>query len=170
MATRFLEQGLDLEKQPLGDKAPFGVERDGVLRLSRGARYKGSATADRGPEPVFVVRKPVTMAADVTATVADHGTLFVASTTASVTLSLPLAATAGEGFLIGLSVGAVTGSAGHVVRPQAADLIKFTGNAASSAMQCSAATDVLGDNLWLISDGGTTWHIAGKVGTWAGIA
>lgn len=169
MATRFLHQGLDLEAQPYGDKAPFAVERDYVLRLDRGAAAKGSATAARGKEFVFVVRDPVLIAADATAVVADAGTLFVANSSASVTLTLPLAATAKAGSLFGLSVGVLTSSGGHKITPNAADTIVFTGTAAGSSMQCTAATDVLGDNLWLVSDGGTKWYVFGKVGTWAAV-
>lgn len=169
MATRFLEQGLNLEAQPYGSVAPFGVERDYVLRLDRGAAAKGSASAARGKEFVFVVRAPVLLTGDATAVVADAGTLFVANTSASVTLTLPTAALAGAGAVFGLSVGVLTSSGGHKITPNAADTILFTGTAAGSSMQCTAATDVLGDNLWLVSDGGTKWYLFGKIGTWAAV-
>lgn len=169
MATRFLHQGLDLEAQPYGDKAPFAVERDYVLRIDRGAAGKGSASAARGKEFVFVVRDPVLLTGDQTAVAADAGTLFVANTNVTVTLTLPLAATVKAGALFGLSVGVLTSSGGHKITPNAADTIVFTSAAAGSSMQCTAATDVLGDNLWLVSDGGTKWYIFGKVGTWAAV-
>lgn len=170
MATRFIEQGLDLEQQPLGSVAPFGVESDGVLRIDRGARFKGSLSAAPGPEVVQVNRKPVVLGAAtvaVTATAADAGTIFVTGTSATVTVTLPLAATAGAGAEYGLSVGVLaTAGGGHNFTPNAADTIKFTSAAAGSLVQCTTATDVMGDLLVLRSDGGTTWYQVARIGTW----
>lgn len=166
MATRFLEQGLDLEKSPYGDKAPFGVDHQGLLGVTRGARFKGLLAADPGKEPVDVGRIVVITDTNATASVADHGVLAVAGTTNSVTLNLPKASSQ-RGLRIGLGVGALTASGGHKIKPDPADTIVFAGTSAGSSVRCDAASDALGDVLWVQSDGTSNWYVVARVGTWS---
>jgi len=171
MATRFIHSFVDVP-DGLGNAAGFAVDTDGALKINRGEDAKGSLSADPGKEAV-PVNRVVAIAASATthtATPADSGALFAFSSSTSQTLVLPLAATAGKGYEVTAVVGVLTSSGGHTVRPNASDTILFTSAAASSAMQCSAASDVLGDSLTVRSNGSTTWYIAGKVGTWAAIA
>lgn len=172
MATRFLEMGLPLEGSPYWDKAPFAVDENGVLKVVRGTRYKNALqTADPGAEPIAVDRVVALAVGTTLATAsrADHGALFVAGTNVSVTLQLPTAASC-TGLTVGLSVGVLTSSGGHLIKPNSADTIVFTSAAAGSSLQCSAASDVLGDVCWLRSAGAANkWYIVNKVGTWAAV-
>jgi hypothetical protein len=171
MATRFINQGVEVP-DGIGHVAGFAVGVDGVLKINRGPEFKGSLSADPGAEPV-AVNRVVAIAATATthtAVAADAGALFAFSSTTTQTLVLPKVSTAGKGFEVSAVVGALTSAGGHTVRPNAADTILFTGAGASSALQCSAATDVLGDTVTLRADGTTTWYIVSKVGTWAAIA
>lgn len=171
MATRFIHSFVDVP-DGLGNAAGFAVDTDGALKINRGADAKGSLTADPGKESVPVNRVVAIAASATTHTAdpADAGAAFVFSSSTSQTLVLPKASTAGKGAEFQAIVAVLTTTAGHTVRPNAADTIVFTSAAASSAMQCSAASDVLGDSLKVRSDGGTNWYITGKVGTWAAIA
>ena len=157
--------GLDLEQSPYGDKAPFAVDQNGNLAVNRGAANKGALSADPGKEFVAVSRIIVTTATSLTLTKADHGAVVGVSTSNSCTVTLPAAST--KGLTYTLSVGVLTGSGGHNFTPQSSDTILFTGKSAGQALTCSAATDVLGDNVTLVADGTTSWYIASKTGTWA---
>lgn len=172
MATRFLHMGLQLEESPYSDVAPFAVDENGVLAITRGNQWKnGSQTVDPQRERIPVSRMIVLPATTVLATVAeaDHGAVFVANSSATVTLQLP-AASAKTGLTVTLTVGVLTSSGGHKVKPASGDTIVFTSAAAGSSVECSAATDVLGDSLTLVADGGTKWYFTAKTGTWAAIA
>ena len=163
MATRFIANGLDCEASPYSNVAPFSVERDGVLRIVRGAQFKGSASADPGAEPVVVNRVVrVAAAAALTLDPSDHGAVIAFATTSTVTVTLPLAATVGAGWQVtGVVEVLPTSGIGHRFTPQTADTIYITGAAASSGLCISTSSDAIGDSVTLMSDGVTRWYITG---------
>lgn len=161
MATRFISNGLDCEASPYSNVAPFSVESDGVLRIVRGAQFKGSKSTDPGAEPVVVNRVVrVAAAAALTLDPADHGAVIAFATTSTVTVTLPLAATVGAGWQVTGCVEVLpTSGVGHNFVPQTADTIYITGTAASSGLCISSGSDAIGDTVTLMSDGVTRWYI-----------
>jgi hypothetical protein len=162
MATRFISNGLDCEASPYSHVAPFSVESDGVLRLVRGAQFKGACSTDPGAEPVVVNRVVrVATAAAVTLVAADHATVVAFATTSTVTVTLPLAATAGAGWQVtGVVEVLPTSGVGHQFRPAStADTIYVTATAAGSALAISTSSDAIGDAVTLVSDGVSRWYI-----------
>lgn len=102
----------------------------------------------------------------------DDGTTVVANNTAAtVVVTLPAAATAGAGTTFRVLAGQLPGAgAGLTLTPNAADKFQGNGFGAKTAGQTlinSAASDVVGDMLEVVSDGVTIWYVTAKVGTWA---
>lgn len=118
---------------------------------------------------------PETTTADTdTLTAADSGKVFVCTKgSATQTFTLPTAAT-----LAGMEVTFVCGSAAGeiLINPNAADQISIKGlvdhstsvkPAAGTGVKNTAATNVLGDHVTLVSDGVNTWHEVSGAGIWA---
>lgn len=118
---------------------------------------------------------PETTTADTdTITNGDSGRVIIATKgSATQTWTLPLAAT-----LPGQRVTWVCGSAAGeiLINPNAADQISIKGlvdhstsvkPAAGTGVKNTAATNVLGDHLTLVSDGVNTWHEVAGAGIWA---
>lgn len=162
MATRFLEQGLDLEQSPYFDKAPFAVDQDGNLEINRGARNKGALSADPGKEPINVNRV-IVATGNVTLTAADSGATVIVDTTTSATISLP---STKKGLMFTVSLKQITAGAGHEVDPTAVDKILIGGKADGASYVCSGATDALADFVTVIGDGVDGWYVASQRGTW----
>jgi len=162
--------GLPLEQSPYADVAPFAVDDEGVLKIVRGYQWKGnSKSADPGEEAIPISRVSVITVALQTASVVDHGATFIAATTVGVTLQLP-AASVMTGLTVTLVNGVLPTSNSVKAKPAAGDTIVFTSAAASSSLENSTASDVLGDNVTLVSDGVSKWYIVGKTGTWTAVA
>jgi hypothetical protein len=82
--------------------------------------------------------------------------------TATQVISLPLPTTLGVVFIF------ICGHAGGEINidPGAATYT-ITGVAATKDLKNTAATNVIGDAVVLVSDGGINWYIQSVVGTWA---
>lgn len=106
-------------------------------------------------------------------TAAEAGKVFIATkASATQTFTLPIATTEGMEFVF------IAGSAAGeiLVTPNAADtmLIKATEDAGASILTAAgagikntAATNVIGDHIHLISDGVSQWYMIGQSGIWA---
>lgn len=116
----------------------------------------------------------VVASGDKTVTTAMSGRRFVATAASGTqTFTLPLAATfagAEYTFVCGHASGEV------LVTPNAADQISAKGlvdhstsvkPAAGTGIKNTAATNVLGDHITLVSDGVLTWHEVSGAGIWA---
>jgi hypothetical protein len=142
---------------------------------------------------IFVTRKPTTAAspnpiaqrlqtsrvnvlgtavAAVTLDGTDDGDTVVANNSAAtVVATLPKTSVVGPGYRARLIAGVLPGAgAGTTLTPNAAD--KFQGNGfnaktAGQTLVNSAASDVVGDLVEVISDGAGIWYVINKVGTWA---
>lgn len=159
MATRFLHKGLNAENE-LGDKVPFSFDRNKNLA----AKLFNAAGA---VEERFVPLNGIEIVtASKAITYADHGKIFIANSATSVNLELPATK---AGIVYTLVVGELTTSEGHGFDPISVD--KIIGNGVTPAdgtiIQCTAATDRLGDSLTIVGDGVDGWYIIGVTGTWA---
>jgi len=122
----------------------------------------------------FAVTAEVTTADTDTLTVADSGKTYICTkSSATQTFTLPTAAT-----LPGFRATFVCGNAGGeiLITPNAADQISAKGlvdhstsvkPAAGTGIKNTAATNVLGDHITLVSDGVNTWHEVAGAGIWA---
>lgn len=153
MATRFIHKGPTADGT--GAAHGFSADDDGVIRHHNGTR-----------SGVVQSTKIRTVTASTTATAEDTGSLFVADSTTSVVITLP---STSAGLRFGLVVKQLTTAGGHAFSPAAAD--KVMGNGLTKAddadLVCSAATDRVGDVVWLVGDGVDGWFIETVVGTWA---
>lgn len=125
------------------------------------------------PEPLALSRTYVlgTSVAALTLTGSDDGVTVVATNTAAtVVTTLPKASTVGVGFKARIYVGALPGAgAGTTITPNATDNFVGAGltKTAGQTLVNTAATDVVGDLIEVVSDGVTKWYITAKTGTWA---
>lgn len=107
--------------------------------------------------------------ASFTITSEDDGKVFLADSTSSVVATLPAASADTKGMRVALAVKQLTTSGGHAFSPAAAD--KIIGNGFTAADDkdaiCSAASDRVGDVMWLQCDGDEGWYIISVIGTWA---
>lgn len=125
------------------------------------------------PEPLPLGRVQVLGAsvAARTLTGADDGITVIANNSAAtVTVTLPKASTVGVGYRARVYTGVLPGAgAGTTITPNAAD--NFVGGGltktAGQTLVNSAASDALGDQIEVVSDGVTKWFITAKTGTWA---
>lgn len=116
----------------------------------------------------------ITTASAVTLTFADSGRAYLCTASSGTqTFTLPTAASAPGG--------SYTFSCGHaggeiLVTPNAADQISIKGlvdhstsvkPAAGTGVKNTAATNVIGDHLTIVSDGVLTWHEVSGAGIWA---
>lgn len=89
---------------------------------------------------------------------------------ANLAINLPDANAETKGNVVRLVTSTVSSSGvGFKAVPKAADAIRGTGitGAAAKYVENTTATDALGDELTLQSDGQGSWWIIGKIGTWA---
>ena len=104
--------------------------------------------------------------ASFTATPEQSGTTFVMDSTTSIIITLPSTA---AGLEYSFSVKQLTSSVGHSFSPAAVD--KFFGNGLTGVddkdLQCSAATDRVGDFVKIKGDGLDGWLITSAIGTFA---
>lgn len=146
----------------------FGYSRTGAT--DTGGTY-ASPTITAG-----VISRPVEVTAAVSdaLTVADSNRTFVCTLgSGTQTFTLPKAS-----LLAGMVVTFVCGSAAGeiLINPNAADQISAKGlvdhstsvkPAAGTGIKNTAATNVLGDHITLVSDGVLTWHEVSGAGIWA---
>lgn len=115
------------------------------------------------------VRQPAVnlAAASQTLTAAQSGQTFVGVVDAAFTL--PAAATVGAGVHYYIVTGVASAGTGLTVVANAADDIFAAGvdTAAGGTITNSGASDVIGDNLHLVSDGVSRWVGVSARGTWA---
>ena len=128
--------------------------------------FTGQGTGYRRPVQIFLTEATETL------TAAQAGKIVIATkASATQTFTLPIATTAGMEFIF------ICGDAGGeiLVTPNAADtmLIKATedagasvSTAAGAGIKNTAATNVLGDHIHLISDGVSKWYMIGQSGIW----
>ena len=156
------------------------------LRPNTGARE----SRDMGTKPVMIddtisnteaFAKNIRVWSDTTATItvaaSDSGTTYIAKRSSSTqTFTLPSASTAGLTY---------TFINGHVdgmiyIKGQSGDTINCKSNAdgtdrvsvsvaATTGLRNNAATNVLGDNITLVSDGITTWWMIAQSGIFSSI-
>lgn len=111
-------------------------------------------------------------AGNTTLTVAQSGEVFIGTEAGVQTYTLPIATTAGLRYTF------VAGNAGGevLVTPNAADSIKCKATVdqgasvapvAGTGIKNTAATNVLGDNITLVSDGVSAWYMVAQSGIWA---
>jgi hypothetical protein len=126
------------------------------------------------PEPLSTDRLNVlgSSVAAITLDGSDDGVTVVSNNSAAtVVVTLPKASTVGAGFTARVLAGVLPGAgAGLTVTPNAADKFQGNGFSAKTAGQTlvnSAASDVVGDMVEVVSDGNVTWFVTNKIGTWA---
>lgn len=126
------------------------------------------------PESLSLDRVNVlgTAVAAITLDGTDDGVTVVSNNAAAtVVVTLPKAATVGAGFRARVLAGVLPGAgAGLTLTPNAVDKFQGNGFGAKTAGQTlinSAASDVVGDYLDVVTDGVLTWFVINKVGTWA---
>lgn len=97
---------------------------------------------------------------------ADNGKTITMDLATSGTFTLPAVSAANKGHRVTLVTKSLpTSGAGTAIAPNASDRIGF--KADNTAYTNSAATDVLGDNMVLESDGVDGWIIVSQRGIWA---
>lgn len=170
MATRFFDKvtTADTTKlRNLPDAAGVGVDTvDNLPKYNKNGTITNFQVA---PAPIIeLVPTAVTVAAS------DAGTVFVQTLASGTqTYTLPLASTAP-----GCRVTFICQNAGSeiLVTPNAADQISIKGlvdhstsvkPAAGTGVKNTAATNVIGDHLTIISDGVNTWYEVSGAGIWA---
>jgi len=119
----------------------------------------------------------VTLADTIAIAAADSGTVYIATkTTATQVFTLPLAATAGLTYTFVCGTGAINGEI-HI-GVQTGDLITGKIHAAQDGtalvttvttglLKDTAAGNVVGDSVTLVSDGLTTWYMVAQMGAWS---
>lgn len=108
-------------------------------------------------------RQIVSKGADYTVKASESGTVFL-STAADVVFTLPSTAAGLEYTFVTRTVSASTGTS---ISPAAADAIHHTTSVDDKDLINSGATDVEGDSVTLVGDGGEGWFVDGIFGTWA---
>ncbi len=153
MATRFVHKGPTAEGT--GAAHGFSADDNGVL-----VHHNGTRAGVVNSMKVRAIAASTTLAAE------DSGTLVMADSTTSVVIQLPPTR---AGLRFGLTVKQLTTAGGHALSPNAADKIIGAGltKADDADLVCSAATDRVGDLVWLVGDGIEGWYIEGMIGTWA---
>jgi hypothetical protein len=160
----------------------FSFSRRPRLSYGTGGRLfierKSSGNSQTGTQPVF---EPIatdrlnvlgTAVTAITLDGSDDGVTVVANNAAAtVTVTLPKASVVGPGYTARILAGVLPGAgAGLTVTPNAADKFQGNGFGAKTAGQTlinSAASDVVGDMVEVVSDGVLTWFVTNKIGTWA---
>lgn len=114
-------------------------------------------------------RQIKTVAADTTLTPADGGGIVYVTGTATVVITLPLAALCkGMEFTL-VGVAATAAGAGLTLDVNAADTMNgngFTAAAGKGAVNTQATSRAY-DSITAVSNGGTAWAIVAVTGTWA---
>jgi hypothetical protein len=96
----------------------------------------------------------------------DNGKYIAASLLAGITVTLPAVSAANKGHRVTVINALLpTSGAGYAIAPNASDRIGF--KADNTSYVNTAATDVLGDNMVLESDGVDGWIIVSQRGIWA---
>lgn len=96
----------------------------------------------------------------------DNGKYLTMSLATSGTFTLPAVSSANKGMRVTLITKSLpTSGAGTTIAPNSADRIGF--KADNTSYVNTAATDVLGDNMVLESDGVDGWIIVSQRGIWA---
>lgn len=121
------------------------------------------------------IRRPddapvATKTAAYTVVAADHSRLILINAAASKTMTLPEASTV-PGMIVTFSlVVATTSGNGHLIDvADSTDRVRGAGitDAAGKGIECTQATDRVGDSITLVSDGADVWYVVDVVGTWA---
>lgn len=110
-----------------------------------------------------------TLSANTTLSPADLPGLVKVTGTATVVITLPLAALCKGASITLVGVAATAAGAGLTLDVNAADTMNgngFTAAAGKGAVN-SQATSRAGDTITAVSDGGTAWYITAVTGTWA---
>lgn len=115
-----------------------------------------------------------TTATAATLTAADSGKVtIVTATSGTPTFTLPAAATAGLTFTFvnghasnEVLINVVTGD-NIVGKTHGAENATGIATTANTGIKNTAATDVIGDFVTLVSGGGTTWYMTAVAGVWA---
>jgi hypothetical protein len=159
LATRFIHRDL-AAPEPVATANGFAFDRDNTLSATL---ISAAGTQETGYIPNSRIEL---VTASKAITYADHGKIFLADSTTTVNLSLPATR---AGITYTLVVKQLTEDEGHGFDPVAAD--KIIGNGVTPAdgtiIQCTAATDRLGDSLTIVGDGVDGWYITEVTGTWA---
>lgn len=145
------------------------VTLSGAVTMSGAVAMSGVLTNTSGK----IDKVTSTSASTLTLTSADSGsTVICTKTSATQTFTLPSAATAGLRFTF-----VTTSAASEVlVNPVTAQTIQIKATvdqgasvvtAAGTGIKNTAATNVVGDSIMLISDGGTAWISIAQSGIWA---
>lgn len=141
---------------------PFRSSQSTVVTYSTAGAIiqSGAVTSSRQPAVNLA-------AASQTLTAAQSGQTFVGVVDAVFTL--PAAATVGAGVHYYIVTGVASGGTGLVVTANGADDIFAAGvdTAAGGSITNSGATDAIGDNVHLVSDGVSRWVGVSARGTWA---
>ena len=119
------------------------------------------AELENGDIRVALVKGTKAIAASRTLTRDDQG--YVLTCAVDVVLTLPSAADAGVMFFI--KNDALSTGTGLSISPAATDSID--GNTVNKDLINTGASDVLGDSVIIVSDGGTNWNTIAKGGIWA---
>lgn len=130
------------------------------------------------PDAMVGLRKVISTSAD-TLTLNDasvHGVVFATKGSATQTFTLPAATTAGREFTFvcnhasgEILINPASGEKirGMVFATVGADADTAAINNTTTGIKNTAATNVVGDSITLISDGVDTWHILNVQGIWA---
>lgn len=160
MPTRFIAKHFPVPS-PVADANGFAFDNNDVLTVRR--IKNGSEITNYIPLAGSEVKT-----ADFTLTAADNGKTFFFDSTTSITATLP-STTVAPGVAFTFIVKKLTTSSGHKVSPVSADYITGAGLTATDgqSVQCSAATDRVGDVVTVVADGVDGWFITSLIGTWA---
>lgn len=140
------------------------VSISGSITASGDATFSGATSGLR--------RAYASVTADKTVTAAESGSVFVESKgSATTTFTLPDATTEGleYTFICGDAAGEI------LIDPQTGESISIKATvdganvapAAGTGIKNTAASNVVGDSMTLVSDGSDTWHMVSMTGTWA---
>jgi hypothetical protein len=140
----------------------------GTTTLTGTAAFTGATTGVRRPSTV-------TTADTRTLTAAESGAVMICTkASATQVFTLPLAATAGLmfSFVCGHASGEIhigVGTGDNIVGKTdgAADGTGLVSTATTGLLKDTAASNVVGDHVTLVSDGATTWFMVAVAGAWS---
>jgi hypothetical protein len=166
MATKHIHRGVGGGSGAAGNGAGLEVDTTGVLVLDKGADWKGNGLASApGYEPV-PVNRTIIATASFTLTPADNGAVIICDSTTSIVAQLPATR---KGLRFTLVVKQLTAASGHAFSPASVDYIAGNGltNVDNQDIQCTAASDRVGDMVEIVGDGVDGWFVTSIIGTWA---
>ena len=164
--------GIAISALSSGTNENMTIDAKGSGTITLGATSTGNIVIS---QPLIFIRNVVKGTADVTLTAALTGSVYIGTkSSANQTYTLPAAnADTAGGLCYTIICGHASGEI--LVTPAGSDAIimKVTNDgialapAGGTGVKNTAATNVVGDRLQLVSDGSATWYLMSMSGTWA---